>query len=91
MRDLVARQSKHLVSAAELLPVEKYGYQPTPAQMTFRQLIAHIALTNVALCSGLSGAAAPRNPAELKQLEKSESKDGPWARSSNRSNTARTA
>ena len=36
----LARSSKNLVAAAELLPAEKYGYQPTPAQMTFGQLIA---------------------------------------------------
>jgi len=75
MRDLVARHGKHMVAAAELLPADKYGYQPTPAQMTFRQLIAHIVLTNGALCSGLTAAAPPMGPAEMKQLGSVESKD----------------
>jgi hypothetical protein len=75
MRELIARHSKHLIASAELMPADKYGYQPTPAQMTFRQLIAHIALTNVALCSGISGAPTPKGPDELKQLASVESKD----------------
>jgi hypothetical protein len=40
-----------LAAAAELLPADKYGYQPTPPQMTFGDLIARIVQTNVALCS----------------------------------------
>jgi hypothetical protein len=62
VRQLLARDSKNLIAAAELLPPDKYGYHPTDAQMTFGQLIAHIVLTNVALCSGISGTAAPDTP-----------------------------
>ena len=75
MRDLLGRHAKHLIVAAELLPADKYGYQPTPEQMTFRQLIGHIALTNVALCSGISSATAPWGPDQLKRLSSAESKE----------------
>jgi uncharacterized damage-inducible protein DinB len=75
VRAMLARSSKNLVAAAELLPAEKYGYQPTPAQMTFGQLIAHIVQTNVALCSGISGTAAPMTPEEMKKLAGTDPKD----------------
>ena len=75
VRELLARDSKNLVASAELLPGEKYGYHPTPAQMTFGQLIVHIVQTNVALCSGLSGTPAPLTPAELRKLSDSDAKD----------------
>jgi hypothetical protein len=75
VRDNLARNSKNLVASAELMPAEKYGYQPTPAQMTFGQLIAHVVQTNVALCSGISGTTAPMTPEELKKLAGTDPKD----------------
>jgi len=71
----LARESKNLVAAAELLPADKYGYQPTPAQMTFGALIAHIAQTNVALCSAASATPAPMGPAEMKKIAGTDGKD----------------
>ena len=41
-RARIAREPKHLIAAAELLPADKHTYRPTPAQMTFGDLIAHI-------------------------------------------------
>ena len=55
LRQVVARESKNLVSAADELPADKYSYRPTPAQMTFGQLIAHVTQTNAALGSGIAG------------------------------------
>jgi hypothetical protein len=75
VRATLERSSKNLVASAELMPAEKYGYQPTPAQMTFGQLFAHIVQTNIALCSGISGTTPPMTPAELKQLVGTEPKD----------------
>jgi uncharacterized damage-inducible protein DinB len=75
VRDMLARGSKNLIASAELLPAEKYGYQPTPAQMTFGQLIVHIVQTNVALCSAIAGTPAPLTPDELKKLSGTDAKD----------------
>jgi hypothetical protein len=75
LRQQLARDSKNLVASAELLPAEKYGYHPTPEQMTFGQLIAHIVQTNLALCSGISGTPAPLTPDELKKLSGTDPKD----------------
>ena len=68
VREMLARDSKSLIASAELLPADKYGYRPTPAQMTFGQLFAHIVQTNIALCSALSDAASPMTGEELKKL-----------------------
>jgi DinB superfamily len=74
-RARLARESRNLIAAAELLPADKYTYQPTPAQMTFGDLIAHIVQTNVALCSAASGAPAPMSPPELKKIAGADGKD----------------
>ena len=75
VRERLARDSKNLIAAAELLPPDKYAYKPTPAQMTFAQLIVHIVQTNVALCSAISGVASPMTPEDLKKLSDADPKD----------------
>jgi uncharacterized damage-inducible protein DinB len=39
------------VRAAEKMPEEFYGFQPTPEVRTFGQLVGHLADSNVMLCS----------------------------------------
>ncbi len=75
VRESLARESKNLVASAELLPSDKYGYHPTPAQMTFGQLIVHIVQTNIALCSAISGTPAPLTREELGKLAETDGKD----------------
>jgi DinB family protein len=75
VRTLVARESKNLVGSAELMPAEKYAFQPTPAQMTFGQLIAHVVQTNVFICSSIGTAPPPMTAEELKKLSGAEAKD----------------
>ncbi len=74
-RAQLGRHAKHLIASAELLPVDKYSYQPTPAQMTFGQLIAHVVQTNIALCHAASGVPAPMAPQELKAVSANDGKD----------------
>ena len=74
-RNVLARQRKTLIASAELLPADKYGYQPTPAQMTFAALIAHVVQTNVAICSAFSETAPPMRPEELKKISGTDSKE----------------
>jgi len=47
--------SKNLLAAAQAMPADKYGYKPTQAQMTFGELIAHIADDNGITCGAISG------------------------------------
>jgi hypothetical protein len=56
-RAVLERQSRNLTEAAEVMPADKYGYKPTPQQMSFGELMVHIAKTNEALCSKLASRA----------------------------------
>jgi uncharacterized damage-inducible protein DinB len=62
-RAALERQSRNLTEAAEEMPADKYGYKPTPQQMSFGELMAHIARTNEVLCSKLAGRAMSAPPA----------------------------
>ncbi len=65
LRSLTERNGRDLVAAAEEMPSGKYGYKPTPAQMSFGDVIAHLAGGNDYLCSTVAGVDAPKR-AELK-------------------------
>ncbi len=54
------RDAKNLVAAAEEMPAGKYGFKPTPAQMSFGDVIAHLSGGNYFLCSSIAGVDAPK-------------------------------
>lgn len=57
----LARSSHIMVAAAEKMPADKYGFQPTAGSMTFGHLILHIGMANRMSCHMLTGApAAPK-------------------------------
>jgi hypothetical protein len=58
-RDVVATQSKHLVAAAETMPADKYGFKPTPAQMSFGDIVVHLSGGNDVICGTIGGMKAP--------------------------------
>ena len=68
VRSSLERQSKNLIAATEEMPADKYGYQPTPAQITFGHLVMHMANSNFHLCSMISGVDAPKTD-ELKETD----------------------
>ena len=55
----LARFSKNMVGAAELMPAEKYGFKPSPEMNSFGHVVMHIAQSNNGLCSKISGGMAP--------------------------------
>ena len=61
LRQSLARFSKNMTAAAESMPADKYDYKPTPQQMTYAHLIAHIATSNEFMCSKISGASEPEH------------------------------
>jgi hypothetical protein len=63
-RELSSRFSRNLVAAAEEMPAGKYGFKPTPAQLSFGDVIGHLAQGNDYFCSKIGGAEAPKR-AEL--------------------------
>src|SRR6266511_2253829 len=64
LRSMHQRFSRILIAAAEAMPADKYNYRPTPAQMSYAQIQAHLANEgNDALCSKVAGVPAPQRPA----------------------------
>src|ERR1051325_9910827 len=60
VRAIAQRQTKNIVESAEEMPADKYGYKPTPAQMTFGDVVAHLIREgNNYLCGASSGMKAP--------------------------------
>jgi DinB superfamily len=68
VREILARQQKNLVAAAEEMPADKYEYKATPQQMSFAHLTIHIAETNNLLCSKVADVPEPK-AAELKETD----------------------
>jgi DinB superfamily len=59
-RGIVAHYAKILEATAKEMPANKYSYRPTPKQRTFGETMAHIAQSNVFMCSKLSDVPAPK-------------------------------
>jgi hypothetical protein len=68
MHSIEQDRSKNLVAAAEEMPADRYGYHPTPAQMTFAHLVLHTAKSNNFLCSKIGDTAVPQQP-EVKDTD----------------------
>ena len=60
VRSAAARAATNFIAAAEEMPADKYGYKPTPAQMSFGDAIGHMSAGNDALCSSIGGVAPPK-------------------------------
>jgi uncharacterized damage-inducible protein DinB len=54
------RAERNLVAAAEAMPAGKYGFKPTPAQMSFGDVIHHLSQGNDFFCSKIGGVDAPK-------------------------------
>ena len=67
---MTGRQEKNLVAAAEEMPAGKYGYKPTPAQMSFGDVIGHLAGGNDYFCANIGGVEAPKRPELAKDAGK---------------------
>ena len=64
LRGMEQRYARILIAAAEAMPADKYNYRPTPAQMSFAQIQAHLANEgNDLLCSKVAGVPAPQHAA----------------------------
>ena len=75
VRNILTRHAASLIASAELMPAEKYGYQPTPKQMTFGALMAHVIQTNVAICSALTETSPPMDQEALKKISGADTKE----------------
>ncbi len=71
LRMELQRAQRNLVAAAEQMPAEKYAFKPTEAQISFGQLVLHVAGSNDFMCGTISGTKAP----ERAKLQATSSKD----------------
>ena len=65
VKGIVPKQQKNLVAAVEEMPADKFGYKPTPQQMSFAHLVLHMTESNYALCAKASDLPQPKHD-ELK-------------------------
>ena len=50
---------KNLMAAADDMPADRYGFKPTAAQMSFADIMTHLAEGNDFLCGKIGGVTAP--------------------------------
>jgi hypothetical protein len=60
LRDILPGRQKNTIAAIEAMPADKFNYKPTPDQMTFGHLVAHMIEANNVLCSKASAVPAPK-------------------------------
>lgn len=59
LRDSLAGRQKNTVAAIEEMPADKFGFKPTPDQMSFGHLATHIAEANYFFCSKVGDVPSP--------------------------------
>ncbi len=62
VKEILPRQQKNLVAAAEEMPADKFGFKPTPKQMTFGNLVLHIIQSNSYLCAKIGEVPEAKSP-----------------------------
>ena len=60
VREILPHQEKNLVAAVEEMPADKFGYKPTPQQMSFARLVLHITESNNYLCAKAGDVPEPK-------------------------------
>ena len=71
LRMLLSRSRNNTLGAITAMPADKFNYKPTPDQMTFGHLIAHIVGSNYFLCAKAADVAAPK----VEEAKESDGKD----------------
>jgi len=71
LRQILAGRAKNTIAAFEAMPAEKYGFKPTPAQMSFGHLAAHVVESNYYFCANVGDVPEPK----VTEVKDSDSKD----------------
>ncbi len=71
LRDSLAGRQKNTVAAIEEMPADKFGFRPTPDQMSFGHLAAHIVEANYFFCAKVGDVPQP----EVEELSETAPKD----------------
>jgi uncharacterized damage-inducible protein DinB len=68
MKEILPHQEKNLVAAVEEMPADRFGYKPTPQQMSFARLVLHMTESNNYLCAKAGDVPEP-TAQELKETD----------------------
>jgi uncharacterized damage-inducible protein DinB len=60
LKAILAGRAKSTVAAFEEMPADKFSYKPTPEQMTFGHLAAHIVEANYYFCANVGNVPEPK-------------------------------
>src|SRR6266705_2282491 len=71
LREMLPGREKNTVAAFEEMPANKFDYKPTPDQITFGHLAAHIVSSNYYFCSAAGDVPKPT----MEELKGTEDKD----------------
>ena len=58
------------VAVANAMPADGYTFRPTPGEMSFGEVMAHIAVANRGACAAASGLTAPALPPKIAEWAK---------------------
>ena len=68
VKEILSHQGKNLIAAVEEMPADKFGYKPTPQQMSFARLVLHITESNNYFCAKVGDVPEPKAQ-ELKETD----------------------
>jgi len=71
LRDTLPSRQKNTIAAVEAMPADKFNYKPTPEQMTFGHLVAHMVVANDTFCSKVADVPAPK----VEEAKETDAKD----------------
>jgi uncharacterized damage-inducible protein DinB len=71
LRTILPNRQKNILGAIEAMPADKFGYKPTPDQMSFGHLVVHITESNNAQCARIADIAPPK----VEELKETDAKD----------------
>jgi hypothetical protein len=66
LKTAYTRIKTNFIKAAEKMPEDQYDFKPTPDMQSFKERVAHIAVSTMGPCSGLKGTPKTIDPATLK-------------------------
>jgi hypothetical protein len=71
LRMLLPRSQNNTLGAIEAMPADKFNYKPTPDQITFGHLVAHITESNNLLCAKAADIPEPK----MEEVKDTDSKE----------------
>jgi hypothetical protein len=71
LRTILPSRQKNILGAIDTMPADKFGYKPTPDQISFAHLVIHIAESNNGMCAKIADIPAPK----VEELKETDSKE----------------